>query len=144
MRRRSDKRAPPLANGQRRGFLHGCYWMPSRFSSSRILASSSTVALGMGKVPTLVAAMPRSLTGLLDDGQEGAADGVQVHQSVDDLLALGDAGQVVLPEGPDPGGADLRHHVAEGTDAAVAAGEHVVGEVVVKAGVDLKAGESGT
>ena len=33
--------------------------------------------------------------------------------------------------------------VAEGADAAVAAGEYIVGEVVVKAGVDLELGDLG-
>ena len=45
--------------------------MPSRFSSSRILAASSTVALGMGKVPTLVAATPRRRQASLMTGRKG-------------------------------------------------------------------------
>ena len=47
------------------------YCTPSRFSSSRILASSSTVALGMGKVPALVAAMPRRRQASLMTGRKG-------------------------------------------------------------------------
>lgn len=52
-------------------FAGEIYSTPSRRSSSRILASSSTVALGMGKVPVLLATTPRSLQASLMTGRKG-------------------------------------------------------------------------
>ena len=82
------------------------------------------------------------LNSFLQHGEEGAADGVEIHQTVNLLLTQGDAFQIVFVEGAHPRGGDLRHQVAQSCDAAVAAGHHVAGEVVIKAGVNLKGGHA--
>ena len=46
--------------------------MPSAERSREILASSSTVAFGMGKVPTLEEAIPRSLHASFSTGRNGS------------------------------------------------------------------------
>ena len=48
------------------------------------------------------------LNGFLQHGEEGAADGVEIHQTVNLLLTQGDAFQIVFAEGAHPRGGDLR------------------------------------
>lgn len=89
----------------------------------------------------LLATTPAQLAGFFNDRQEGAADRIEIHQAVNGLLSPGDPVQIIFPERPHPSGADLRHHVAQSADATVASSQHVVGKVVIKAGINLKGGD---
>ena len=71
-------------------------------------------------------------------------DRVEVHEAVDGLLSLGDPLQIIVAEGIDPSGTELGHHIGEGADASVPSGEDIVGEVIVKAGVNIESRGSWT